>query len=414
LHKKIGVLYLIILLPFSTVFAADFGVVLGGTPGYDSTKAPGFTVTGNVSPWVSAILSPTLNLYMSAALSLTYENEDLQPFLPELSRTELIWQPSPAALLQFGRQRVGDSAGLIAAGLFDGAHVSLGFEKARFSLGAYYTGLLFKKTMEILMTGMDRSDYTEKFSYGDPANYFASRRVVVPLSVEFPDLTLRSSLNLHVIGQFDVNARDGEGNTLHSQYVELHYFAEPWEPLHLNIAAAAGLAELPAKLSAEHPDPYLSFAASAGADWELPTAVQDALSLQFRWSSGRVNDTMGAYFPINSISPGEIFTPRFSALLYGKTAYTVRPHKTLSTTASAGYFIRTDTETLGDPEFDPNTGADSHRLLGGEIYGFLVWAPDAVIRITALAGAFFPEWGDVFVSGADIRWKTSWGLTVSF
>ncbi|WP_010258112.1 hypothetical protein [Treponema primitia] len=404
--KKIGFLYLIMLLPFSVAFAADFGVVFGGTPGYDSTTDPGFVLTGNVHPWVSAILSPTVNLYVSAALSLSYEHEDPQPFLPELDRTELVWQPAPAALVQFGRQRFWDSAGLIATGLFDGARVSRGYEKARFSLGAFYTGLLYKETVEILMTGPDRSDYTEKFSYDDPANYFASRRVVVPLSVEFPDLTLRSSLNLNVIGQFDVNTRDGEGNTLHSQYLEIHYLAEPWEPLHISIAAATGLAE--------DPDLRLGLAASAGADWELPTAVPDSLSLQFRWSSGRVNDTMGAFSPINSISPGEIFTPRFSALMYGKTAYTVRPHKTLSATAGAGYFIRTDTETLGDPEFDPNTGADSRRLLGGEMYGFLVWAPDAVIRITALAGAFFPGWGDVFVSGAAIRWKTSLGLMVSF
>jgi hypothetical protein len=75
-----------------------------------------------------------------------------------------------------------------------------------------------------------------------------------------------------------------------------------------------------------------------------------------------------------------------------------------------GYFIRTDLETLGDADLD--AGSES-RLLGGELHGSLMWAPDAALMLNLGAGAFFPGWGGAFQGDAPIRWKVNLGLICS-
>jgi hypothetical protein len=91
-------------------------------------------------------------------------------------------------------------------------------------------------------------------------------------------------------------------------------------------------------------------------------------------------------------------------------SYQARPLGALSVGAGAGYFIRTDLETLGDGDLD---GASESRLLGGEVYGTLVWAPDPALRLSFGGGAFFPGLGRAFREGAPVRWNVNAGLTVS-
>jgi hypothetical protein len=51
--------------------------------------------------------------------------------------------------------------------------------------------------------------------------------------------------------------------------------------------------------------------------------------------------------------------------------------------------------------------------MGGELYGTLLWAPVEDLMITLAGGAFFPAWGDVFVTDAPVRWKASAGFIFS-
>jgi hypothetical protein len=67
-------------------------------------------------------------------------------------------------------------------------------------------------------------------------------------------------------------------------------------------------------------------------------------------------------------------------------------------------------ETLGDLELD---GSSTSRLLGGEVYGFLIWAPDPAFRLSAGGGAFFPGWGGAYRGGAAVKLKADVGLIVS-
>jgi hypothetical protein len=404
LRSKTVFLYLILtMLSVSALFAADFGAVLNAAPEFDSSLEPEFAFTGTITPWVSAMFNPRLTLYASAVLTMEYRNKELRkPLLAELDRTEVSWRPASALFLQFGRQHFADSASLVAAGLFDGFNGSWSLGRVRLSLGAFYTGLQYKERAKIRMTDADKALYGKELDYHDMDSYFASRRILIPLAVEFPGLTERSSLVLNGIAQFDVNGNEGGGNTLHSQYLEAQYFIKPLEPLSLSIAALGSLVEAETIMA--------GFAAAAEADWELPTTLQDMLSLQVRWSNGRVSDKVAAYQPISGISVGEVFTPYLSALMFTRLAYIARPHKTFSFEGAFSYFIRTDLKTLEDVDIDM---ASNSRLLGGELYGSLVWAPQAEFRITAGGGAFFPGMGGAFNEDADIRWKAKLALLVS-
>ncbi|WP_148257262.1 hypothetical protein [Treponema primitia] len=409
-RRKTAVFWeLILIFCASGGFGADFGVVVKTEPEYGS-GSENFTLTGSVNPWVSALFSPAFNLYVSAGAYAEYTEQSLPfsregfPLLIELERLELNWRPVPTVSFQLGRQQYGDPAGLIMAGLFDGLHGSWGFERLRFSLGALYTGLLYKKTANIAMTAHDLESYAAGTDYRDMTSYFASKRILVPVMVEFSDLSPRSSLALSVIAQFDMNRSDIEDDEapLHSQYLEIQYLIEPREPLHITFAASAGLVE--------YGKPQMGFAAMVGADYEPPQAVKDLLSFQMRWSSGRMDSFFAPFFPVSNIAVGEIFTPRLTGLMQLKAAYSIRPHTNFSAEAGAGYFIRTDLETLQDANLDP---ALDSRFLGGELYCSLIWAPQSTLRLTAGGGAFFPGLGGAFASDTGIRWKASLGLMVS-
>jgi hypothetical protein len=203
------------------------------------------------------------------------------------------------------------------------------------------------------------------------------------------------------LGQFDVNGAD---NPLHTQYLEICYFFAPLEILRFNTTAVFGLAE-------EAGDTRLHFAAAAGAEWEVPGALPDLFALMGRWSGGAVNDTAGAYIPVSSHGQGLVFTPKLSGLATAKGSYTARLHRTVSAEGGFTYFIRTDTETVSDPELDPLSDS---RLLGGEASGTITWAPDSALRFWVGGGAFFPQMGKAFISGAAARWKLLAGAAISF
>jgi hypothetical protein len=385
-------------------FAADFGVLASAEPEFNSASGEDdFSFTGSLRPWLSAAPSEKTQLYFSLKLSLDWEDKELQPFLVELDRTEFIWRPAEGIFLDLGRQYVKDRGELILSGLFDGVSGNMSLGRVRLGLGAFYTGLLYKETAEITMNAGDLEKYAAKLDYTDWDSYFASRRVLFMINGEVPDLSPRTSLAFTVLGQFDVNDA-GNGDALHTQYLEIGYFFAPLETLRFSAAAVFGLAE-------EAGDTRLHFAASAGAEWEVPGALPDLFALRGRWSSGEVNDTAGAFIPVRSSAQGLVFTPKLSGLATVKGSYTARLRQTVSAEAGFTYFFRTDTETVSDPELDPLSDS---RLLGGEASGTVTWAPDSALRFWIGGGAFFPQMGGACISGAETRWKLLAGAAVSF
>jgi hypothetical protein len=385
----------------ATLYGADFGLALSTEGDYVSERGegePGFT--GSLSPWFSAAIGESLSLYVSGKLSFEYEEGSwVSPLLVELERTEFNFHPSPVWQVSLGRQRYRDYGGMIAGGLFDGLSASGGLGRFRLFAGAFYTGLLYKGTAEILMTASDRDRYAAPLEYGDFDTYFAPRRILIPLGIEFPDLSPRTSLSVLGLGQFDLNGKD---DTLNTQYLEALIGFEANDALRLNLTTVGALGE------AEGSDIQSHFAWALGADWDLPSGIPDMLSGELRWGSGAINESVAPFTPINTIAQGRVLSASLSGLMNAQLSYTARPNRSVTISAEAVGFWRTDVETFTDGELD---GASEKRFLGVEGYGQAQWAPQSALRFNAGGGVFIP--GGAFAPGTKARWKLNVGMIVS-
>jgi hypothetical protein len=383
-----------------TAAGADFGIVFSPVGEYRSdAKGRGFGFTGNLSPWFSAALGGKINLYLSGKAVFEYQYDEwIQPTLFELERTELNFRPIEALYLTMGRQNYRDSGGMIASGLFDGVSAGIGLGGLRLSLGALYTGFLYKETAEILMTAEDRDRYLSPLDYNDPETYFASRRILIPLDLEFSDLSSRLSLALTLLTQIDIN----DAPALHTQYLEARLGLGAADALRFTLTGIGGLAK------SDDPEVRAHFAAALGADWTLPGTLTDMLSAELRWGSGTINDAIGPFIPVSGIAQGEIFIPPLPGLMNLRIAYTARSHRDLSFSGKAIVFWRTDVGTFQDGDLD---GLSRERYLGTEVSGSLIWAPQSMVRINAGGGVFFP--GGAFAEDTEIRWKLQAGIIFS-
>jgi hypothetical protein len=400
---KKGLCCIILMIFSAAAFAVDFGLVLGTEGEYARALEPeGFSLTGFAGPWVSFVQNENLNFYASGKLGCDYA-EDRDPrgnFFFELERTELNLRPVPFLFITLGRQRFQDPLGMAASGLFDGLNAAVNLDRGRFSLGAFYTGLLYKESAKILMTGDDVLRYEKPLDAPNLEGYFASRRVLLALTGDFPALLPGMGLTVQGLAQVDVNGTDAP---LHSEYLEIRLAAEPLDPLHLDAGFVGELIQAPGGL-------HRSAGVSAGADWEVPGPLGDLLSAKFIWTGGRSGGEGRAFSPVGGVGGGRIFDPGLGALVSAGLSYQARLLAGLSAGAGAAYLIRTDTETFRDGDLD---GASDSPLLGGELYGSLVWAPDPAVRLSAGGGAFFPGWGKAFRGDAPVRWKVNVGLIVS-
>jgi hypothetical protein len=393
-----GPAILIFMLTTGVVFTLDFGLILNDTPEYSTD---GFTNTLGAVPWFSTPVGGPLgektSLYVSGSLDLEYKNNAWKP-VPKAGRTEFTFHPLPAMTIKAGRVNFSDSLGIIASGLFDGLSGSLGIKGTRLSLDVFYTGLLYKKSAEIKLTNDD------ELYYNDGDVYFASRRILGSIRWEIPELfDAPVSVALDGLVQFDLNCKD---TSLHSQYLTAQAVFPLIRGLDMSLGAAAALAEPDAG------DPLFSLAGSVGLIWQPPTAWQDLFSLTALWSSGTHGDTLGPFLPVTGVPQGRIFDPTLSGLMTIKAHYTLSLLSTLSVSADAGYFLRTDLQTLSDSYYYAYTEPDSYAL-GAEFFGSVIWAPVSDIQALLNGGAFFPGLGDSLNSDAPIRGKISLGLIIS-
>ncbi|MDR0450168.1 MAG: hypothetical protein LBH26_02775 [Treponema sp.] len=388
--KRLPTLPVLLLFCSGIVFGADFGAALQIDPEWKGAE----TETDNsyaftLGPWFSASPQENFDLYLSAGLSLRYEYEEWKA-LPELYRFMLAWRPLPRLGLELGRVRFSDPNSIVAAGLFDGFSVSYALEGSRLSAGAYYTGFLYKDTADIYLNASDIADYQKPLDWEDAAaTYFASRRMLASLSWEAPALAgSPHGLYLNGLAQFDLN---GEDDRLHSQYLSLRFLFSPLPLFNINAGGVLSLAEQAGT------DTETGLALLLNADWYLPTAWRDTVSLGFRWGSG---EDPGPFLPVSSVSQGNVWNSGLSGLMLIRAAYTLRPYESLSLVLDGRYFF-----------LDSGTG---DKALGGELFGSLNWAPVMDVTLRAGAGAFFPGMGNALPSDAPLRWLISAGLTLSF
>jgi hypothetical protein len=384
--------------------AADYGLFLNAEGSYVSDPAgKGFGFTSGMRPWFSAALGENAGLYFSARLTAEYEYYSsawTDPHLIELERTELDMRPLSWLRLNLGRQHYRDGAGMIASGLFDGVSGTISTGPARIFLGALYSGLQYKERVEILMSAEDRRRYHLELDYGDMDSYFASRRLLVPLWVDFPDISPHLWLSLGGLAQVDLNGQEDE--RLHTQYLEALLGVELAGSLRVNLGGAG------CRMDFEQDGPTRSLAGALDVEWDVPGSLTDMFSAGLRWGSGAVDSDTGPYTPVSTIAQGRIFDYGLQGLMNARARYTVRAHESMSVSVEGIFFWRSDVKTFQDSELD---GASKDRFLGSEIYGSLIWSPDSALRLSAGGGVFLP--GGAFLDDARPRWELRTGLAVS-
>jgi hypothetical protein len=391
----------------ASVGALDFGLALSqeakaSNEGAASADDVEFFYTPVASPWISAV-GKKLSFYFSGSAGFAFEKDTWRTplVLPELTRTELTWTVSPAFSFTLGRQHFADPSGLAAAGLFDGLAAAFSAGGSRFSVGAWYTGLLYKDTADIVMTSRDLAESMKPFALD--GSYFASRRILASLQWEHPGLTPASSLALGLLGQADIND-DDEANRFHSQYLSARWGLRLSGSFSLEALAALGAGEKKGL------DPMLFFAGALGFGWMPPSSVDDTLRLRALYSSPRVNDQVIAFVPVNSLPQGQVFGPALGGVSVIKLAYTLRPLTVLSLGAEGSYFIRVDTTSFRDTR---DALKEDGYFLGAEAFGTVLWMPLPDIALTLGGGAFFPRLGNAFTEDAETRWKATLKLILS-
>jgi hypothetical protein len=400
--KRAGFSLILGLLMCGAAGAADFGLVLSPAGEYVSDAGgEGFGFTGTLRPWFSAALGEKTSLYLSGKISFDYEYDHqdwARPPLFELERTEVNFRPAPAVYLSLGRRSYQDSGGMIAAGLFDGVSGSVSFGRASISLGALYTGFLYKEAAEIQMTAEDRDRYIRPLNYGEPETYFASRRALLPLDLNFSDLASRLSLAFTLLAQIDVN----DAPALHTQYLAARFNLDAMDSLRFTLTGIGALAEDGGAKARAH------FAGAFGTDWDLPGALTDMVQAELRWGGGAAGGDIVPFTPVTSIAQGTVFTPSLRGLMNLRAAYSARFSRDTSFTGEAVFFWRTDVETFQDRDLN---GASKDRYLGTEARGAVIWNIRSALRLSAGGGAFFP--GGAFIPDAGIRWKINGGIILS-
>jgi hypothetical protein len=393
----VSVFFLLLCFPAGSVFAQDFGMTLRSLPVLTNGDEPcgDFAFTGTAIPWFAGPLGEQGAFYLSGGISAELEDEEWKP-IPEVFRFEVSYRFSPGLRAAAGRLLYSEPLNLVFNGLADGASAVLDLGKNRLSAGAFYTGLLYKKTAYITMSPGDFD------SYYDRENYFASRRLVFSLGWENPGFfDTGRGLVIEMIGQFDLNDED---YTIHSQYM-LACLTWPFlKHVNAELGSLIGIIE-------EGGSPAFCFAASAGLVWLPPGAAKDRFSFNVIFSSGAWNDRVKAFLPVSTIAQGKVLRPKISGLALAETAYTRRLHSALSAEISAAYFFRTDTAAYADPELDPFSRSPR---LGAEVYGGLTLAPVSDISFTLGGGVFIPQTGRAFIPDASLRWRVSLGTILSF
>jgi hypothetical protein len=395
---------LMALLHAAAAFGQDYGLTLRSLPVLSGGDAPygDLEYTGTAVPWFAAPLGDRGDLYLSGGISAEYLAEEWKP-VPELYRSSIEYRFDSGPRLQAGRLSRREPLGLVMGGLFDGFALDLDIGKTKASAGAFYTGLLYKKTASIVMSPGDYAVYDEQ------DRCFASRRLVFTLDWEIPALFHGGGkLDLGIIGQFDLNKRDPQidGDTkIHSQYALAGFTLPFLDYFNAELGTLLGVVE------EESPGAGFCFALSGGLAWLPPGGVNDRLSLNMFFSSGAWNSRLRAFLPINTITRGKVLRPKISGLALAEGEYIARLRDSLSAEVSAAYFFRTDTHSYRDPDIDE---ASLSPLLGGEVSGGLTWAPVSDVSFTLGGGAFFPQSGRAFAAGAPARWRVSLETILSF
>jgi len=367
------------LLCASSLMAFDVGLTLDQNAYYTSDTV--FAYKGLAIPRLSGLMGNIGEFYFSAGIN--YQNNPWG-YVPELLRTELFWSQGGMELF-LGRMTYSDPLGFIASGLFDGERFSYHSDAGSLGFGAWYTGFIYKKRINIEMTPGDKESNDTVLDYDNfTESYFAPRRILAALDWEHQGLAERIYARFSLLGQFDIT-----GAELNSQYI-IGKMIIPFRIFALSFGGCLELIE-----NSENKD--MAFAAELGTAWR--TAFQ-SFSISARYSSAE-SDSMAAFLPVTTNPQGQILSEKLSGISIASMNYTARLHRTFTISLTPSYFFQSDF-------FNPS----GQFLMGAEFFGAFYWSPLPDINFNLGGGVFMPLLRNVKPDG-EIMWRVELNLVLS-
>jgi len=415
--KRTRLVYLFILLIFlppASLAAFDFGLLLNQYAGYGNSAGKTadssdgeenvFEYSAGIVPRAMFYFGDTGSFFTSASITFGYKNEFY--YVPELLRTEFSVRFG-GMRIKAGRIGYSDPFTFIADGLFDGLQFTHSSGAGRFGLGAWYTGLLYKKSANILMTMEDQKNYSIPLDYSDFVDtYFAPRRLLAAIDWEHLSLLNVLRLNTTIMGQMDLS---NEEEKHHSQYLALK----------AGIPAGSFLIEVGGSLEASQiiPSPELdesgdesetesndkeykynlAFAGEFGIYWTLPTDFSSRLSFTARYASGEINNSFGSFVPVTTKYYGDIFKAAMTGITILSLDFSGRFVNSFGADINLSYFVRNDLSIPGN--YYTTVEINDGYLLGGEFFARLVWSPVSDLQFSLGGGFFSPAVGNVWKDG---------------
>jgi len=396
--KLLSICYLLFVICYFLP-AWDFGMLLNQNAGYGGIGSEGsFDYSIGIVPRVTGLLGESGDFIVSGGFELDYNNG--WGYVPELLRTELSFHPGAWAL-EIGRMYHSDPLGFIAEGLFDGAKLAYNSEIGTFSVGAWYTGFLYKKRANIALTSKEQEANSAPLDYGDfevfKDTYFAPKRFLGALGWEHLGGPVQARAS--ILGQFDFI---GE-KPLNSQYA-VAKLTMPVSAFSFDLGGCLELLQNDGELRT-------AFAAEAGVAYTPPASFKNRLSLLARYSSGGDGDgILTAFAPFSTKGQGNILGAKLSGLSVITLDYIARLHPALSANLASSCFIRND---LASYAGYPLSGEDSEgSFLGNEFFARLLWAPVSDLQVSLGGGIFLPSLGNV-APNADYLWRVELGVVFS-
>jgi hypothetical protein len=404
---KRNTLLFLVLLIFSfgiSLPAQDFGVILDQSLDINARGSQWnytqFEYSGILMPRFSTFIGDNGEVTVSAGINYGYNPKSSGSswtFIPELLRTDLAMRFGMAEL-KVGRMPYRDPLGIIAEGLFDGVHFSYDTTIGTFDIGAWYTGLLYKKRAAIAMTDDESKSINDVLDFNNFVNtYFAPRRVLSSLGWVHPSLGGNINMQAAILGQFDLTSA-----ALHSQYVTAR-IAFPAGNFIIDVGGCFELMEASGVFD-------IALAAGMGLTYMRPTRLEKHIALKGYFSSGVTGDSIGAFQPLTTITQGNLLQAKLSGLSVISLDFLGRLIHTLSTRLTASHFVRSDLGTYASYPVMGTSGGGF--FMGTEFFGSLLWGPSSDFFINLGAGVFLPSLGNA-APKADMLWKVELNVTIS-
>jgi hypothetical protein len=406
---RFGFFILLIFLLPASLWSFDFGVLLNQYAGFNNSAGD-----KNVSEYSAGIVpramfyfGETGSFFTSASMTAGYKEEFY--FVPELLRTEFSIYFGGLGI-KAGRFSYSTPFSYIAEGLFDGVQLTHSSSAGRFGFGAWYTGLLYKKSANIIMTREDYKKYYTPLDYSDFIDtYFAPKRFFAAIDWEHLSLFNALHFNTAVMGQIDMS---NEKEKHHSQYFAVklgipvkHFLIEFGGSLEASqIIQTPQFEGIAFETESDNKDytHNLAFAGEFGIYWTLPTEFSSRFSLVARYASGAINERVGAFVPFTAKLYGNIFQSKMTGITILTMDYSGRFAHSLGAGINLSYFIRNDLSIPGN--YHTASEIYNGKLLGAELFTHLVWSPFSDLQLKLGAGIFTPVVGNVWKDGKP-QWR---------